>query len=82
MKNVLSNDSMRPVKFKQHLQNVHPQNKDKDKSYFEGQNKALKMIKLDASSEFFRRKSKIVKASYEVALKNSKAKNNTLIRKH
>jgi len=46
---VLSNDSMRPTKLKQHLKNVHPQNKDKDKSFFERHNKALKMMRLDAS---------------------------------
>ena len=67
-KKVLSNDSMSPVKLKQHLQNVHPQSKDKDKSYFEHQNKALKMMRLDASSEFCRRNNKIVGASYEAAL--------------
>ena len=39
---VLSNDSMISAKLKQHLQNVHPQSKDKDKSYFEGQSRTLK----------------------------------------
>ena len=34
---VLRNDSMRPAKPKQHLDNVHPQSKHKDKSYFERQ---------------------------------------------
>ena len=31
----LSNDSMKPTKLEQHLQNVHPQHKDEDKSFFE-----------------------------------------------
>ena len=38
---VFNNDSMRPAKLKQHLQNVHPQSKDKDKSYFERQSKTI-----------------------------------------
>ena len=32
---VLSNDSMRPAKLKQHLENVHPKHINKDKTYFE-----------------------------------------------
>ena len=51
------------------MQNVHPQSKDKNKRYFEPPNKTLKIMKLDALSEFFRRNSKIVEASYNVALK-------------
>ena len=73
-KKILSNDTMRTVKLKQHLQNVHPQSEDKDKSYFKRQNKALKIKRLDASSEFFRRNIKIVEASYEVALEIAKQK--------
>ena len=72
---VLSNDTMTPVKLKQHLQNVHPQSEDKNKSCFERQNKALKMMRLDASSKFFRRNSKIAEASYEVAQEIAKQKN-------
>ena len=71
---VLSNDSMRLAKLKQHLENVHPQSKHKDKSYFERQSKALKMMRLDSSDEFFIRNSKIVEASYEVALEITKQK--------
>ena len=33
--NVLSYDSMRPTKLKQHLHNVNPHSKDKEKNYFE-----------------------------------------------
>ena len=69
---VLGNNSIRPAKLKQHLQNLHPQSKEKDKSYFEGRSKTLKTLRLDASSEFFKRNSKIVKALYEVALKIAK----------
>ena len=65
---VLSNDSIRPAKLKQHLGNVHPQSKHKDKSYFEWQSKALKIMRLDSPGEFFVRNSKIVEASYEVVL--------------
>ena len=71
---VLSNDSIRPAKLKQHLDNVHPQSKQKDKSYFERQSKTLKMMRLDSPSEFFVRNSKIVEASYEVALETAKQK--------
>ena len=70
---VLRNDFMRPAKLKQHLQNVHSQSKHKDKSYFERQNKALNMMRLDSSGGFFTN-SKIVEASHEVALETAKQK--------
>ena len=73
---------MKSVKLKLHLQNVHPQSKDKDKSYFERQNKALKIMILDVSSEFFKRNSKIVEASYKVALEIAEQKNHSLLGKH
>ena len=50
---ILSNDSMRLAKLKQHLENVHPQHINKDKTYFERQRRALKSMKLDAFSDFF-----------------------------
>ena len=50
---VLSNDSMRPAKLKQHLENVHPQHINKNKTYFERQRRALKSMRLNASSDFF-----------------------------
>ena len=71
---VLSNDFMRPAKLNQHLQNVHSQRKHKDKSYFERQRKALKMMRLDSLGESFIRKSKTVEASYEVELEIAKQK--------
>ena len=73
-KKVLSNDSMRPMKRKQHSLNVYSQSKDKDKNYFERQNKVLKMMRLDASSEFFRRNRKILEESCEVAQEIAKQK--------
>ena len=71
---VLSNDSMRPAKLKQHLHNVHPHTKDKEKIYLERQSRALKKMRLDASGEFFTRERKIVEASYVVAFKIAKQK--------
>ena len=71
---VLSNDSMRPEKLKQHLHNVHPQSKDKEKLYFERQSRALKKMSLDASGEFFTGERKIVEASYVVVFENAKQK--------
>ena len=49
---ILSNDSMRPAKLKQHLHNVHLHSKDKEKTYFERQSRVLKKMRLDASGEF------------------------------
>ena len=66
---------MRLAKLKQHLENVHPQNKHKDKSYFERQSKALKMMRLHSSGKFFIRNGKIVEASYEAALEIAKQTN-------
>ena len=62
---------MRPAKLKQRLQSVHPQSKDKDKSYFERKNKALKMMRLDASSEFCRRNSKMLLETLSEILRNT-----------
>ena len=71
---VLSNDSMRPAKLKQHLENVHPQHINKDKTYFERQKRALKSMKLDASSDFFRKNNQLLEASYLVAFEIAKEK--------
>ena len=72
--NVLSNDSMRSAKLKQHLHNVHPHSKYKEKNYFERQSRALKKTRLDASGEFFTGERKIVEASYVVAFEIVKQK--------
>ena len=39
---VLANDSMKPTKLKQHLENVHLQHKTKNKSFFEHNMNMLK----------------------------------------
>ena len=69
-----SNDSMRPPKLKQHLENVHPQHINKDKIYFQGQRRALKSMRLDASSDFFRKNNQLLEASYLVAVEIAKQK--------
>ena len=61
---VLSNDSMRPAKLKQHLENVHSQQINKDKTYFERQRRALKSMQLDAFSDFFGKNNQLLEASY------------------
>ena len=50
---VLSNDSMTSAKHKQHLENVHPQHINKDKTYFERRRRALNSMRLDASKMTF-----------------------------
>ena len=72
--NVLSNDSMRPAKLRQHLHNVHSHSKDKDKIYFERQSKALQKMRMDALGELFTGEHKIVEASYVVAHEIAKQK--------
>ena len=71
---VLSNDSMRPVKLIQHLHNVHPHSKDKEKTYFERRSRALKKMRLDASGDFCTGERKIVEASYVVAFEIAQQK--------
>lgn len=65
---VLSNDSLKPTKLKQHLQNVHATHKSKDKSYFERHGQALKRMKLDSSGLFSQTNQKNTEASYVVSL--------------
>ncbi|CAM1298524.1 Uncharacterised protein r2_g811 [Pycnogonum litorale] len=71
---VLGNDSMRPTKLKQHLEKVHPQHKDKDRSFFERHGKALKAMKLDKTGSFRKGNDQAVEASYSVALEIAKQK--------
>ena len=71
---VLSNDSMRPAKLKQHLENIHPQSKDKDKSYFQRLGNSLKRMRLDATGALHQSNNKLVEASYVVALEIAKQK--------
>jgi hypothetical protein len=70
----LSNDSMKPTKLKQHLQNVHPQHKDKDKSFFEHHGNALKKMKLDSTGAFQEMNHRATEASYAIALEIAKQK--------
>ena len=65
---------MRSAKLKQHLHNVHPHSKDKEKIYIERQSRALKKMRLDDSGEFFTGERKIVEASYVVAFEITKQK--------
>ena len=55
---------MRPAKLKQHLENVHSQHINKDKTYFERQRRALKSMKLDAFIDFFGKNNQLLEASY------------------
>ena len=71
---VLTNDSMKPAKLKQRLENVHPQHINKDKTYFERQRRELKSMKLDAFSNFFRKNNQLLEASYLVAFEIAKQK--------
>ena len=70
---VLSNDSMRPAKLKQHLENAHPQHINKDKTYFECQGEH-KVNETGCSSDFFRKDNKLLEASYLVAFEIAKQK--------
>ena len=71
---VLSNNSMRPAKLIQHLHNVHPHSKDKEKTCFELRSRALKKMRFDASGDFFTGERKIVEASYVVAFEIAQQK--------
>ena len=70
----VSNDSMRPAKLKQHLENVHTEHLNKDKTYFERQRRAVKSMRLDASSDFFGKNNQLLEASYLVAFEIAKQK--------
>lgn len=72
---VLSNDSMKSTKLKQHLENVHPRHKGKDKSFFERNMNMLKKMKLGATGLFQETNHKITEASYVAALEIAKQKN-------
>jgi len=63
---IISKDSIRPVNFKQHLENLHLRSKNKDKSFFKHDDKVLRKIKLDSSGEFCLRNNKLLHTSYLV----------------
>lgn len=54
---------------KQHLQNVHPQHKDKDDNFSEHRRNDLKKMKLDSTWEFQEMNQKVTQASCIAALK-------------
>ncbi|XP_042243550.1 zinc finger BED domain-containing protein 5-like [Homarus americanus] len=70
----LTNDSMKPTKLRRHLQNVHPQHKDKDQNFFERHGNALKKMKLDSTGAFKETNQEVTEASYVVALEIAKQK--------
>jgi hypothetical protein len=62
---------------KEHLQNVQPQDRDKDRSVSERHGNALKKMKLDSTGTFQEVNQKICEASYVVALELAKHKKTT-----
>ena len=71
----LTNDSMKPAKMKQHLPNVHPQHKDKNKNFFECHGNALKKMKLVSTEALKKkRKKKVTEASFVIALEIARRK--------
>lgn len=70
---VLANDTMKPCKLKQHLQ-LHPQHLDKGVDFFERSQQNVKKMKMDKTGSFFATNSKVVEASYVVALEIAKQK--------
>ena len=63
------------------LENVHPQHINKDKTYFKHERRALKSMKLDASSDFFRKNNQLLEASYLMAFEIAKQKKPCIIGK-
>ena len=70
---------MRLAKLKQHLENVHPQHINKDKTYFKHQRRALKSMKLDASSDFFRKNNQLFENGWHSARKRGRKKLATIL---
>ena len=70
----LTNDSMKPTKMKQHLKNVHPQHKDKNKNFFERHENGVKKMRLVSTEDFKEKNQKVTEASYFVALEIAKQK--------
>ena len=66
---VLSNDSLKPTKLKQHLHKVHRHHKDKNRSFFERHASALKRMKLDSNGTYFETYKNAIETSYYVTLK-------------
>ena len=74
LKPVLSNDSLKPTKSKQHLHNVHQQHKDGSRSFFERHASPLKKMRLDANGTYHETTKNAIEASYYVALKIGRQK--------
>ncbi|XP_076063460.1 protein FAM200C-like [Oratosquilla oratoria] len=70
----LSNDGMRPSRLERHLRTSHPALVDKPKAFFETKKDTLKRAKLDDSGSFRQQSSKVVEASYEIAMLIAKSK--------
>ncbi|XP_042210129.1 protein ZBED8-like, partial [Homarus americanus] len=70
----LSNDGMRPSCLERHLRTTHPALADKPKAFFETKRHSLKQVKLDGSGAFRQQTSKVVEASYEIAMLIAKSK--------
>ena len=73
-KTFLSNDFLKPVRLKQHLHNVHQQNKDKSRSFFERHASALKKMRLDSNETYHETNKNAIAVSYYVALEIMKQK--------
>ncbi|XP_042217350.1 SCAN domain-containing protein 3-like [Homarus americanus] len=69
-----SNDGMRPFRLERHLRTTHPVLADKLKAFFETKRHSLKQVKLDGSRAFRQQTSKVVEASYEIAMLIAKSK--------
>ena len=70
----LSNDGMKPSRLERHLRTIHPALVDKPKAFFETKRHSLKQAKLDSSGAFRQQTSKVVEASYEIAMLIAKSK--------
>ena len=71
---VLSNDSLKPTKLKQHLHNVHQQHKDKSRSFFERHASAFKKMRLYSNGTYHETNKNAIEASYYVALEIARQK--------
>lgn len=70
----LSNSSMKPFQLKQHLENIHPEHKEKCRQFFETKLESLKRLKLDSSGAFHKTSKAIVHASYAISYQIAKSK--------
>ena len=70
----LSNDGMRTTHLERHLKTMHPALAAKPKAFFETKRQSLKQAKMDSSGAFRQQTSKVVEASYEIAMLIAKSK--------